>query len=59
MSFHIDLNTVLASLSVLGIAGIFKQLWTMNGSIRETKVWQAEHEKSDERRFKALETRRE
>lgn len=56
MHFQIDLNTVLQSLAIVGIVAILKQVWTMNGSMREMKVWQAEHEKSDERRFQALET---
>lgn len=53
MHFSIDLNTVLQSLAIAGILGIFKQLWTMNGSMREMKVWQAQHEKADDQRFAA------
>lgn len=51
MQFHIDLNTVLGSLTIAGIIGIFKLLWTMNGSMGRMKTWQEQHEKHDDSRF--------
>lgn len=54
MHFSIDLNTVLQSLAIAGIVGIFKQLWTMNGSMGRMKTWQEQHELSDNERFTDL-----
>ena len=50
MQFHIDLNTVLGSLTIAGIIGIFKLLWTMNGSMGRMKTWQEQHERQDDER---------
>lgn len=58
MHFSLDFNTILQVVMSAGIIGIFKQLWNMNGSMREMKVWQGMHEEEDQRRFDALENRR-
>lgn len=50
MQFHIDLNTVLGSLTIAGIIGIFRLLWTMNGSMGRMKTWQEQHERQDDER---------
>lgn len=54
MQFHIDLNTVLQSLAIAGIVGIFKQLWTMNGSMGRMKTWQEQHERQDDERHETV-----
>lgn len=54
MHFDINLNTMLEALAVLGIAGIFKQLMTLNGSVGRMKVWQEQHEKQDNDRHATM-----
>lgn len=54
MHFQIDLNTILQSLAIAGIVGIFKQLWTMNGSIGRMKTWQEQHERQDDERHETV-----
>lgn len=54
MHFDVSLNTILELLTVGGVAAIFKQLWIMNGSMREMKVWQAQHERQDDERWRQM-----
>ena len=54
MHFSIDLNTVLQSLAIAGILGIFKQLWTMNGSMGRMQTWQKQHERQDDERYDTI-----
>lgn len=52
--FELNINTILEALSILGIAGIFKQLMTLNGSVGNMKVWQDLHTKQDDERHAEL-----
>ena len=50
----IELGTALQAIAVLGIAGIFKQLWNLNGSVGRMQVWQTQHEKIDDERHQTV-----
>lgn len=50
----IDIGTMLQAIAVLGIAAIFKQLWTLNGSVGKMKVWQEQHERQDDERHETV-----
>jgi len=56
MTITIDLGTILTSvlsgLALMGIVAIFRQLKTMNGSIRELQTWRQTYEKYADERHK-------
>lgn len=54
MDFHINLNTILEGIILLGIVGIFKLLWGTNERLTTSEVWQKEHDKQDDERYQTL-----
>jgi hypothetical protein len=54
MNLMIDINTILEGIAVVGIVGIFGQLWRLNGSVGQMRVWMEQHEKIDDERYKEI-----
>lgn len=50
---HVILEIFISALVTfigIGIRSIFTQLRELNGSVRETKIWQQQHERQDDER---------
>lgn len=55
MHFDINLNTFLEALALAGIIGIFKMIFSINGSVGRMQTWREAHEKQDDERHEHIE----